>query len=162
MNPAYGYSAFCGVTTRNDWTWISSENGDWIRCEAVVNHEKNSDWVLRSAASNDTESVGIVYYDGLIGRFKVFYEHAVAPALNVDRNFILFSSVISGESGKHGAEYKLTIFDPELKVAVQSGKNISVSGTKIKVPYAITGADSTNATQVSVLGEAHRDLRKSP
>lgn len=145
LNPEYGYSSDCGRTTDGDWATGT------ISHHAVFNRTKYPNtWWLRSSTRYSLYSAGISA-NGFLTSSGSQNGECVAPALNVDQNSILFSSVISGTSGNYGAEYKLTIFDPELKAGVQTGKDVVADGTKITVPYAITGTDSANATQASVL-----------
>jgi uncharacterized repeat protein (TIGR02543 family) len=145
LNPEYGYSSDCGHTTDGDWATGT------ISLHAVFNRTKYHDTLwLRSSTRYSLYSAGISA-NGFLASSGSQNGLSVAPALNVDQNSILFSSVISGTSGNYGAEYKLTIFDPELKAGVQTGKDVVADGTKITVPYAITGTDSANATQASVL-----------
>ena len=69
--------------------------------------------------------------------------------MNLDPSSILFSSVISGESGKAESTYKLTLIDPYLNLSVPSAA--TCTGNTITIPYEISGSDSQNASQVSVL-----------
>ncbi len=71
----------------------------------------------------------------------------VSPALNIDRNTILFSTAISGALGEVNAEYKLTFLDTELKVNASA----TLSGNTVTVPYSISGSNAGKASQVSVL-----------
>ena len=75
----------------------------------------------------------------------------VAPAMNITRGSILFSSLISGNAGEVGAAYKLTIKDSGLKVTVPSDKKVVLDINKITIPYEISGARAGEATQLSVL-----------
>lgn len=73
----------------------------------------------------------------------------VSPALNVNLSSILFSSVISGTVGETGAEYKLTLLDSNM--SIECNGDATRSGDIITIPYTISGMNSANATQVSVL-----------
>ncbi|MCR5803038.1 MAG: DUF4214 domain-containing protein [Clostridia bacterium] len=148
QNETYGY--FMPV----DYTIVGD---DWAKGETMhygpfANHAKGDGsigyWtrtLFRYTSSfADIYSDGSLYYD-----FVYCSELGVAPALNLDPNSILFSSVISGESGKTGATYKLTLIDPYLNLSVTSAA--TYNGNTISIPYEISGADSHDATQVSVL-----------
>lgn len=73
----------------------------------------------------------------------------MSPALNVNLSSILFSSVISGDTGSTGAEYKLTLLDSDISIAVSG--DVKRNKNIITVPYTITGDNSANVSQVSVL-----------
>ena len=164
INPEYGYTADTG--------WERVENGAdyYFESHYVVNRVKTNSvdrrawWWLRSASFIDPEDyygdvyhgydtfAGGVFLDGYIqDEFPVSYDGAVSPAFNVNLSSVIFTSVITGTAGKDNAEYKLTLADSNLTVGIQSGKTVTVSGSKITVPYTITGADASKATQVSVL-----------
>ena len=92
----------------------------------------------------DIFSVGYVDFD------TVFDPRlGVSPALNLDNDAILFSTVISGTYGQAGAEYKLTLKDSDLDLTLSS--SAYYSGNTVTVPYSISGSDSSNASQISVL-----------
>ena len=71
----------------------------------------------------------------------------VSPAFNVSLSSVIFSSEISGESGS----YKLTLKDDALGIAVTSGKKANLNNNQLTIPYTVSGDNSANATQVSVL-----------
>ena len=75
----------------------------------------------------------------------------VAPAMNISKSSILFSSLVSGNAGKVGAAYKLTIKDSGLKVTVPSDKEVVLNNNVMTIPYAISGDRAAEATQLSVL-----------
>lgn len=75
----------------------------------------------------------------------------MSPAFNLDLQSIIFSSLIQGTAGAYGAEYKLTIKDTNLVIAKTDGSEVTRAGNVVTVPYTITGSNSGNATQVSVL-----------
>ena len=109
-------------------------------------------WWLRSAYSDNSFDAGCVRPFGFLGGYVVNYaDIGVAPALNINQSSIIFSSLISGTSGEYGAEYKLTVADPKIKIAVPAGKDVTASGKTITVPYAISGDNAGTATRASVL-----------
>ena len=106
-------------------------------------------WWLRSATDSGY-SVGYVLDDGNIGYNSVYSRRTgVSPALNLNLSSVLFSSVISGTAGETGAEYKLTLLDGDMTIAASG--DVTRNGKTVTVPYSISGANSANATQVSVL-----------
>lgn len=152
MNPTYGYSSDCGwVDDDNDGDWST---GGWSR-HVVATREKGGEsafWWLRSAISYDSTKAGEVYHDGDLGSYGVDDDYSgVAPALNINQSSIIFSSLISGNFNTAGAEYKLTIADDNLTIAVPAGQEVTASGTTITVPYQISGTDDGTATRASVL-----------
>lgn len=149
-NEAYGYSSDTGFTL-NSGTWSDSDYS-W---HTVSNHIKggSSDyWWLRSANSSFDYYAGTVFYIGSLSDNDVRVARVgVAPALNINQSSIIFSSLISGSFNTVGAEYKLTIKDPDLDIAVPAGQQVAVSGTTVTVPYEIGGANSGTATRASIL-----------
>lgn len=133
LNPDYGYD-------END--------------ELNTNKRKKNDmtgsihnWWLRSLTTSP-ESAGTVSNQGHINSGEVTNPHGVSPAFNLSLESVIFSSVISGNPGDIGAEYKLTIADDGLGIIPGTIKR---NGTTITVPYTITGANAASANQVSVL-----------
>ena len=151
LNTAYGYSSDNGYEKRDDV---------WVPCHSVLNRQKNgesSSWWLRSAYSATEEGAGYVEEDGVLfcnrgTKYEAIANTGVAPALNINTKSVIFSTAISGNLGGVDSEYKLTLKDSNLKVAVQSGQKTKLIGDKkISVPYTISGSDAGNATRASVL-----------
>lgn len=110
----------------------------------------NDYWWLRSAEPHNTRYAGFVNEDGSILDYNVYDNNiGVSPAFNINLSSVLFSSVISGTAGSTGSEYKLTLLDNDMTVAVNG--TVARNGDTVTVPYTITGANSGNATQVSIL-----------
>ncbi|MCR5301783.1 MAG: DUF6273 domain-containing protein [Lachnospiraceae bacterium] len=107
---------------------------------------KNNNWWLRSP-DNDEEAVGYMNWFGAIDTEPNFMERevGVCPAFNLDLSSVIFSSVLSG------SEYKLTIRDTDMDIATPGRSRVKRSGNVVTVPYIIMGANSGNATRVSVL-----------
>ena len=155
LNPAYGYSSDDG--------WDSPGRGDeWERKHTAYNHRKSgsdrlSSWWLRSANNAYANGLGFVNENGVLNiggtsASLMNSEIGVAPALNVNTKSIIFSTAISGKVGAVNSEYKLTLKDSNLNIAVQSGQKTKLMGDKkISVPYTITGSDAGNANRASVL-----------
>ncbi len=126
------------------------------REKTVIGTEKTADWWLRTYDCTDDRecTVGYIGSSGEIGGADCGidggdYGIGVSPALNVKLSSVLFSSVVSGTAGQPGAEYKLTLKAAGLEIA-QNG-NIIRAGDEVIIPYAVSGADSGDVTQVSVL-----------
>ncbi len=110
-------------------------------------------WLLRSPC-NDNTSIAVGYVRDIGGFDKASVDstlyYGVSPALNVNLSSVIFSSLITSSPDK---EYKLTVRDQYLKIAVQDGSRVTKVGNVITVPYSITN-DTMNrvtATRVSVL-----------
>ena len=151
MNPDYGYSSDCG--------WDDEDNdGDWSTGyqapHEVANHRKGGSyvfWWLRSARTGSDDRAGFVLGDGMLGSGSVGDDNrGVAPALNINQSSIIFSTKIN-DLGNGFGEYKLTLLDEKLKIAVQDGQQLAVSGTTVTVPYLISGDSAAYATRASIL-----------
>ena len=107
-------------------------------------------WWLRSPDSNYVDRAGCVGV-GKVSSSNVSLEAVgVSPAFNMNLSSVIFSSEIKSSPDK---EYKLTVSDPSLKIAVKSGSSVTKAGNVITVPYSITNdtANGIAATQVSIL-----------
>ena len=146
LNTAYGYSDYCGRNTDGSNGWENVDNrkkssvdrGDWY-------------WWLRTpyyggyyAATPDIEG----RTDGV---FVGYVECGVSPAFNINLSSIIFSSLITGTDGNGAEEYKLTVADGNINIALATSKYAMLSGDTVSIPYTITGTNKTNATQVSYL-----------
>lgn len=110
----------------------------------------HADWWLRSANTSSSIGAGFVNSFGNVNTNYVANDYAgVSPAFNIKLSSVLFTSVILGTVGTTGAEYKLTLLDGDMTIA--GNGDVTRSGDTITVPYTVTGANSGNATQVSVL-----------
>nr|MCR5487905.1 DUF6273 domain-containing protein [Lachnospiraceae bacterium] len=135
-NIAYGYSA---------------EDGD-----AANKKKSGSDtyWWLRSPCDNSVTGAGNVDPGGGVALSDVDDQNnilGVSPAFNVNLSSVIFSSLISGTAGQPGAEYKLTLADSDMTIAVTNGNKVSRNKNTVTVPYTISGDDVANAGRVSVL-----------
>ena len=138
-NISYGYSLDCKVFSA-----------------AKANRKKSGasdSWWLRSPLGypESENDVAIVTEDGNLAADFAYKSIGIAPALNIDSYDILFSTKISGEINKAGAEYKLTLLNEDLSIKIPDGKKIEVSGRTVTVPYKISGADANNTNRASVL-----------
>ncbi len=104
----------------------------------------NALWWLRSAYSNG--EVGGVGNGGDISNYNVNETYlGVSPALNIKLSSVLFSSEISAGSG----EYKLTLIDDKLNIALEG--NVTRENNEVTIPYKLSGDEAGNVNQVSVL-----------
>lgn len=150
LNPVYGYSPYPGVTYNSE-TFSVGKSAD--------NHSKvyganYTGWWLRTARKPHVfyTMAGVVWRNGGVDCASVNSNDAgVSPALNIDLSSVVFSSVISGNLGQIGAEYKLTVIDPDLIIATPPDRRAMICGTTVTVPYVISGTNALNATRVSVL-----------
>ena len=139
-NPEFGYDS----TGKVGATRLKYYNGE--ACS----------WWLRSPWWNSSNNAGVVYYRTYDAGKLLYADVAttstgVSPALMVDMECILFSSLISGTAGSIGANYKLAIKDPKMVISQASGANITEDNGVVTVPYTISGDNSGNATSASVL-----------
>ena len=131
-NTTYGYSNTDGSVTNR------------------IKEGGNAYWWLRSADALDDGNAGIVSSDGYIFSNSVFSNYVgVSPALNVNLSSVLFTSVISGTAGETRAEYKLTLLDNGMSITANG--NPTRSGDTVSIPYTISGDNSGNVSQVSIL-----------
>ncbi len=143
-NTSYGYKDY------------DNDGDDRTKSETRNKTGGNKQWWLRSADDEIAYAVGYVNSSGHISVETVYtsepnptFTVGVSPAFNLNLSSILFSSVISGTAGQTGAEYKLTLLDSSMNIAVEG--DIGRSGDTITIPYIINGARAGSATQVSVL-----------
>ena len=108
-------------------------------------------WWLRSAYAHSDYYVGNACSDGVLYWDDVDYVVGVSPAFNINLSSVIFTSVVEGNAGQDNAEYKLTLADKDLNVGIASGEMPSISEGVVTVSYMISGANASNATQVSVL-----------
>ena len=111
----------------------------------------HADWWLRSANTFSSLGAGFVNSFGNVNATNYVANDyvGVSPAFNIKLSSVLFTSVILGTVGTTGAEYKLTLLDSDMTIA--GNGDVTRSGDTITVPYTVTGANSGNATQVSIL-----------
>ncbi len=132
-NPVYGYE-------KTGTSHIS-------RKKDSKNDEEH--WWLRSPFSGFYTKVGVVNYRCVEYEDSRFIRYA-SPAFNVNRDEILYSTLLTGNAGEAGAEYKLVLKDPELNINLAEEK-ITTSGNTLIIPYTLSGNNAVNADTVSVL-----------
>ena len=110
-------------------------------------------WWLRNEGVAPTDS-GIktagetMYYS--YTTWQVNDTKAVAPALNIDHDSILFSTATSGVYGSLDVEYKLTLLDPEMIVSVTEG-SVRKDWNRISFETTHSGKNITNISRSSYL-----------
>jgi len=109
-------------------------------------------WWLRSKGKNQVDhydSVGTVY-GGKVKALSVVDEWVgVSPALYLDTAPILYSSLVNGNEGQAGSEYKLTVKDEGLSVSYNNARK---EDDRISVSYTYEdSSESADPTQISVV-----------
>ncbi len=110
----------------------------------------DSAWWLRSRIMY-VYSIVAMNSNGSFTSLSAVDSCGVSPAFSVNPSKIIFSSLISGDSGQPGSDYKLTLLDSDMDIDVTDGSRVTRDGNVITVPYTISGDNAGNATQVSVL-----------
>ena len=108
-------------------------------------------WWLRSSTLNSSTGVGAVDDDGVFYSFTVSSGMDIAPALNIDRSSVFFTTKIKYKSNVSGAEYKLTLKNDDLSVTVPESGEVTVTGNAVSIPFMVSGKDAGTATRISVL-----------
>ncbi|MBO4459293.1 MAG: S-layer homology domain-containing protein [Clostridiales bacterium] len=126
--------------------------------------ESDSCWWLRSAKTDFSNSVAYVDQKGYFANSVIQDPGSdpssdipigVAPALNIDTDSILFSTLVSGEMSKPGAEYKLTLKDNDIKLDLSKTKEVTFEGNTVTVPYTLSGKNAGNVDQLSIAIESN-------
>lgn len=134
---SYGYSdTFYAATNRAKASGEASGNSNWWLRTSIYDTYGYSAMKVQSNGTMSTAGTTVA-------------NSCVSPACNLKQASILFTSLVSGTAGEAGAEYKLTVLDNDISIC-QNG-DIIRNGTEITIPYRISGTDSMNVTQVSVL-----------
>ena len=147
LKPDYGYSTVIGsgnsynpypVPNRVKKNTYGSSSDYWQRTD--LTYSGNNFAVY-------TENNGAISGFGI--RPSQSGEAWVAPAFNIKKTSILFTTLVAGEAKSYDAEYKLTLQDSDMKIALSSKP--TASGSTVTIPYSITGSNKGKASQVSVL-----------
>jgi len=126
-----GYDGLGGYS--NYWKIFQPENRVWA-C-----------WLRNAAGEKYYLYAGIVPQNPSM---EVICEYAVAPALNVSQDSILFSTAVKGTYGALGTEYKLTLKDPDIGLVVS---DLSVNGKSVSFNRSLNGDHNGEVTQISYL-----------
>ncbi len=130
FRPSYGYpdspyshGSRIKSGADRDRTW-------WTRSYVNIPYEGRISEMIDSDGSIDTEAPN-------------GSKRGVSPAFNVDLSSIISSSLIEGDPGKPGAEYKLTIKDDSLGL---SPEKLTVKGSKGTFSYKDVTGDPTHVS----------------
>ncbi|MBR6329162.1 MAG: hypothetical protein IKR68_05895 [Lachnospiraceae bacterium] len=142
--------------TCQKYGYLKAEGNAYSRSKMDI-YGNESTWWLRSGSKlkqsiNEEEvaCAGAVRKEGDMFAAAVTEDHGVSPAFNLKKQAVIFSSLIGGDDGRPGSEYKLTVKDDGLSVspAVIEKDN----DNKFTVAYSITDeSESADPTQISVL-----------
>lgn len=136
-NPSYGYSNDDSLAKNRRKFGPSGWEGYWF---------------LRSA-TEDSDKAGEVDSDGETGGSKASSSSGIAPALNLDRSQVVFTSVVEGinEETGYGAQVKFTLKDKDIIVTPDTTEGYYNASGVVHVPYKITGEHATTVNQLSVV-----------
>lgn len=153
-NEAYGYTSDSG----SQWSEEKKRSiGHTVANRKKTGPGRSRSWLLRTASAENSENRGwhvlAVLYDGGFytetaadaGVYRGSGTIGVAPVLNVDQRFILFSEKAGTD------EYKLTVIDEGLTAAVPEGQTVSVEGNTVTVPFEPGGPDAGETTRAAVM-----------
>ena len=130
-NPVYGYSADAGSVKNRIKNSFGTENA--------------AEWWLRSARL--TDKAGTISTSGRTSCSAVTNYSGVSPAFCIDSSKVLFTTLVPGTEN----EYKLTLMDENIQIAVASGKSVTNFEYTVKIPYAISGSNKDMVNKVSLL-----------
>lgn len=145
---------------RESYGYKNNIDPDANRAKKYLDSSAYGGWWLRTLFPDDfiPDSVSAVYVSSStdsnpnrMNETSASQGNGVSPAFNLNLQSVIFSSLISGTAGANGAEYKLTVKDEKMNIVKTSGSNVTRAGNVVTVPYTISGSNSENATQVSVL-----------
>ncbi len=140
-NEAYGYTRGIYWDILGDYYY-----GRTTRAKQNLSNKEAVYW-LRSA--QDKLNVGSVTEDSTIGQYTVNYtELGVSPAFNLNLSSVLFTTNLGRSNVNGGTMYKLTLIDSEMII---EPKGVTKSGSTVTIPYTLSGDNSANATQISVM-----------
>lgn len=109
-------------------------------------------YFIRSTAKNTgrTGAVGVQVKDGV----ELCFQGPLAstPAFNLNKNNVLFTSLVSGRAGQYGAAYKFTMLNPSMELSV--GGSVDRTGNVVTVPYSV-GGDSGDQISYLVTDKAY-------
>jgi len=158
------------VEVSSSYYGYGTEPGNKSSYEKHILHAGGSivpGWLLRSPVNNSSLQImsvnsimgGSLEGDDVVSGYqgKNFYS---SPAFNLKLSHILFSTLISGNAGAVGSEYKLTIKDENITAAVTSGESVSREGDELTVPYTVS--DGTNRISILITDGAYTPGMSNP
>ena len=106
-------------------------------------------WWLRSPVKDTNNKAGRIGDNGNYIVQKIPKpDVGASPAFNVKLSSVVFTSLVSGDAGEDGAEYKLTLLDASMDITPNT---VTPNGNTVTVSYDVTGDHAGQATHVSVL-----------
>jgi hypothetical protein len=120
------------------------DSDSWTRC-----------WLSELGNNNRGKYALYMTTNGKMHYDDSTYLKNIYPAFFVDTTKILFTTTVKySSSSKYDAEFKLTVYDNNMKIEVPDGKEAyqysSPYSDVIAVPYTISGTNSNKVEQVSV------------
>lgn len=118
--------------------------------QASMQRAKGTDYNLRSNYTPPSyHKVGS--YVTSDGQLRDVYDcqYRTSPAMNINKDAVLFTNLVAGKAGTYGAEYKLTLLDDGMTTAVT--ETPSMSGNIVTIPYKISGTNKKSVNQLSYL-----------
>ena len=126
----------------------SDLNSDILKARNIVDPDGDAKWWWLRSSSNDLTASGANDAGGIYIN-HVFNSGGVRPAFNLNLDSVLFTSLIS--TTDKGSEYKLTLLDDNMTIAKTENEDAARRSSTLIIPYTISGTNSANASQVSVL-----------
>ena len=128
--------------------WASSK----LQVKDITEPNGDAIWWWTRTSQNKTSYYNAHCYNGGGYLKKIFVSYWLCyarPAFNMNLDSVLFSTVIS--TADTGSVYKFTLSDENMTIAKTKGEAVKKCGSLLTIPYSISGTDSANATEVSVL-----------
>ncbi|MBO4477405.1 MAG: immunoglobulin domain-containing protein [Lachnospiraceae bacterium] len=108
-------------------------------------------WWLRATASSFSKSAGAVDETGCLTIGNYSETWGVSPAINIDLSSVIFTECVRGRAWEDGAEYKLTVKDSDIRLALSGSMPVYNSGNKVTTYYTLSGENAAKCTRMSVL-----------
>ena len=118
--------------------------------QASMQRVKGTGYNLRSTYTPPSYHIvgSYVTSDGQLDNIYDF-QRRTSPAMNINKDAVLFTNLVAGKAGTYGAEYKLTLLDDGMTTAVT--ETPSMSGNVVTIPYKISGTNKKSVNQLSYL-----------
>ncbi len=108
-------------------------------------------WWLRATAWSFNKSAGAVDETGCLTIGNYSETWGVSPAINIDLSSVIFTECVRGRAWEDGAEYKLTVKDSDIRLALSGSMPVYNSGNKVTAYYSLSGENAAKCTRMSVL-----------
>ncbi|MCR5701659.1 MAG: leucine-rich repeat protein [Lachnospiraceae bacterium] len=165
--PDYGYSATTGDVQKVDdsLSRVKTTDGEYdtVYCQEVGD---SGIWWLRSPFYSPRYTNYGGFVNGVSAQSGEYFEEGgffstnmvsysgpgPSPALNVDLDSVLLSTCVSYyDENYYNNDYKLTLIYDKLETAITQGKNISINGGNVTVPYTVTDKDPDDGIQADYI-----------